>query len=123
MCTQRPCRCSVKMFPVEDHEFWEKDGKPRVGAYRIVDVHDQGNRYRELYVVLPCEGGELHGLPLSPAVISHWNKEQWQLSGTPEAPTLLPSVRTGQRDNALPGSPIIVEYWHGWVLAGELKSC
>lgn len=123
MCKQRPCRCSAKMFPVGDHEFWNADGTARVGAFRIATVNDAGNRYQQLYVVLPCEGGELHGLPIAPAVISHWNKEQWKLSGTEQAPTLTPSVRTGDRDMALPGRPIIVEHWHGWVTAGQLKSC
>lgn len=122
MCRQRPCKCSVDCFPVpRDYDFWHPE--MRVGAFCFIDVVDAGNRYRELLIVLPCEGGELHGLPIAPAVISGWNKAAWNLSGTPEKPTLSPSVRTGERDHTKPDRPIVVEHWHGYLTNGRLVSC
>ena len=45
----------------------------------------------------------------------------WQFSGTPERPTLAPSIRTTVRRD--PEKPDEVELWHGFLTDGTFKSC
>jgi hypothetical protein len=45
----------------------------------------------------------------------------WQFSGTPERPTLAPSIRVSVRRD--PTKPDEVELWHGFLQDGVFKSC
>lgn len=91
-----------------------------VGSFYWTDVDDAGNHYRMLMVKMPADGGKVHGVVIAPAVRSGWNKAAWQWDGNEEAPTLTPSIRYGERNEA---HEITVEHWHGFITSGQIKSC
>jgi Family of unknown function (DUF6527) len=91
-----------------------------VGAFYWTDCDDAGNHYRMLMVKMPADGGEVHGIPIAPAVSSGWNKAAWTFDGNEDAPTLSPSIRYGDRNEK---HEIVVEHWHGFIKAGRIESC
>lgn len=83
-------------------------------------------KYRYLWVVLPCEGGELHGLPIRGKDSDPpKDRASWEWDGNEERPTLKPSILTWRRkDPQKPDSPANrQEVWHGFITAGRAVSC
>lgn len=114
MCTQRPCRCSCDMrrvFDIDD----VLEGPP--GSFHFGRVRAGEVTYLQLWVKLPCEGGELHGIPVrlrgQPKVTL--DRPQWEWNGHPIRPTITPSLITHRDDHQ--------EVWHGWFTNGRVVSC
>jgi hypothetical protein len=118
MCTARPCKCSIDLCRVADIDH-AQGYIP--GDFEIGYVKDGDLRYRMFWVVLPCEGGELHGLPINApgeALPDGVGRPMWTWDGNEEKPTLTPSVLTwrGKVENRQ-------EVWHGFIRAGRAESC
>lgn len=121
MCTERPCKCSVDLHPVPDYEGLCSDGASVVGAFRIGWVKDGELRYRQFWIVLPCEGGELHGLPINApgeALPEGVGRPMWTWDGNEHKPTISPSVLTWRGEGTQRQ-----EVWHGFIKAGRAESC
>jgi hypothetical protein len=131
MCRRRPCRCSVDLvLRVGSIEtLWDicspGDGL-NPGIFSFSWVISGEYRYRQLWVVLPCEGGELHGLPLRfPDSNPVLQRPSWEWDGNLDRPTLKPSVLTWRlRNHKEPDAPNNrEEVWHGFITAGRAVSC
>lgn len=81
-------------------DVWPDHGCER-GDFEI-ETRPNGQRY--LWLACPGDCQMVSPLPIRPHAGSG---ASWELSGTPEAPTLSPSVHH-------------VGCWHGWLRAGEL---
>lgn len=94
----------------------------RPGAFHIGMVASGEHRYPILWVWMPCEGGELHGLPLKRPGETNPLKlpregASWQWNSHWLKPTLTPSVLTW-RDDIRPRE----EVWHGYITDGRIVS-
>lgn len=81
------------------------------GAGAIYLCHDEGGEVCAVGVVVPGDSRPRE-LPLVGDVKWGWN-------GNAEYPTLQPSIKALASD----GSGGMLEIWHGFLIAGEFKSC
>lgn len=85
---------------------WDPRGVPQ-GAFEITTDAD-GQRWFWFKCPGPCKN--VAPLALRPVQPSTGTRPSWELSGTPDAPTLQPSINH-------------VGCWHGWLTDGVFKSC
>jgi len=126
MCKQRPCKCSIDLVKTMEAHFW-REGIPVPGLFHIGWCFIEGGpRWRQLWVVLPCEGGELHGIPIKgPGSDPPADRATWNWDGNEDKPTLTPSILTWRsKDVNKPDTPDNrEEVWHGFITNGRAVSC
>lgn len=99
------------------------------GSWRIYwrdDVHSSERKFPEhvkgIYILMPVKYCEAYPSDdLDPDFRDQfvevlWQVPRWTLTGTPEAPTLHPSLFWRGVNGA-------EDVWHGWLEAGLLRSC
>lgn len=64
----------------------------------------------------PCGCGDLRAIDLAP----YDQQPRWKWDGNRDAPTCTPSVLIHQMNDA---GEAIGEHWHGFLTAGEFRSC
>lgn len=123
MCRQRPCKCSIDLVRVADIDHAEAYA---LGEFEFGRVTDGKISYRMFWVVLPCEGGELHGLPINApdeALPDGVGRPMWTWDGNEDQPTITPSVLTWRNQKQPDGKEIRQEVWHGFITRGRAVSC
>ena len=100
----------ARLLPGLSDIVFDDDPQARVGLqpgdYELETMAD-GQRYFWLRCPGPC--GQIEPLTLRPA-LKALGQASWEFSGTPQAPTLSPSIHH-------PGC------WHGWLQNGIYRSC
>lgn len=135
MCKKRPCKCScdlVRVTPGAEGAYAAVMHAPP-GAFCFTSANDGTQRYRQLVIQLPCEGGDYHTLPVycegepKPA-----GRAAWKWDGNEEQPHLEPSIasRRLRRDLTRDEDPPLghldadlEEVWHGHITGGRAESC
>ena len=84
--------------------YFESDDLPPRGSFEVVT---EPSGQRRFYVVCP---GCMTLAPLALRPVVDGSAQSWEWNGSTEQPTLSPSIHHH-------------DCWHGWLTAGELKSC
>lgn len=106
--------------PAEFVEDFGEDDTVNAGYFHFADGYD-GTPDVALLFGCPCGCGALKAVNLKPYPADKPDPHPvWQWDGNRESPTLTPSILIHQMNER---AEKIGEHWHGFLTAGEFRSC
>lgn len=88
------------------------------GAFEFYTAREQADA--GILFMCPCGCGSMFGVAVNPAGASD-GEPVWSWDGNRETPTLTPSILVYQMAEGT--GERIGEHWHGFLTAGEFRSC
>jgi len=109
-------RASVSAVPVENMDF---DGPVPAGVFEFYRAYGDAPAAPPKGILFgcPCGCGSMMSVDFAPR---KGNRPVWDWDGNEARPTLTPRIKILQFNDA---GQMIGEHWHGFLTAGEFRSC